>query len=67
MFFANVRENYFNKVGAFLDPNGTRFARCPFRAQKSLDFKARPFQWASKLDFPASKSLRPAPYKQQVH
>jgi hypothetical protein len=23
----------------FLGPNGTRFARCPFRAQKSLDFQ----------------------------
>ncbi len=30
----------------FLGPNGTRCARCHFRAQKSLDFRAHPFERA---------------------
>jgi hypothetical protein len=39
----------------------------PFQGQKSLDFQSPPLPMALKMDFPASKSLRPAPYKQQVH
>ncbi len=31
----------------FVGPNDTSFARCHFRAQKSLDSRARPFQWPS--------------------
>ena len=47
----------------FLGPNGTRFARCHFRAQKSLDFQGPPLV----MILHASKPLRTAPYKQQVH
>ncbi len=38
-----------------------------FRAQKSLNFQGPPHPMALEGNFPASKSLRPAPYKQQVH
>ncbi len=51
----------------FLGPNGTRCARCLLRAQKSLDFQGPPLQTALVMDFPASNSIRPAPYKQHVH
>ncbi len=47
--------------------NGARFARCHFRAPKSLDFQGRPFPMTLKLYLHASKSLIPDPYKQQVH
>jgi hypothetical protein len=47
-------------------PNGTRFAHCYFRAQRSLDFQGPPLPMAFKMDFLPSKSLCPAPYKQQV-
>jgi hypothetical protein len=50
----------------FFGPNGTRFAFFHFRAQKSLDFQDPPFPMALEMDFPASKSLRPAPYKQHA-
>jgi hypothetical protein len=36
----------------FLGPNGTHFACCHFRAQKSLNFQGHPFQWLSKWIFP---------------
>ncbi len=36
-------------------------------AQKSLDFQGPPLPMALEVNFPASKSLRPAPYNQQVH
>jgi hypothetical protein len=35
-----------------LDPNGTCFACCHFRAQKVSIFKAYPIQWPSKWIFP---------------
>jgi hypothetical protein len=50
----------------FFGPNDTRFARCHFRAQKSLDFQGPPLPMALEMDIPASKSLRLATYKQQV-
>jgi hypothetical protein len=50
-----------------LIPNGTRFARCDFRTQKSLDFQGLPPPIALEMDFPTSKALRPPPYKQQEH
>jgi hypothetical protein len=34
--------------------------------KKSLDFQGPPLPMALEMDFPASKSLRPAPNKQQV-
>jgi hypothetical protein len=51
----------------FLGPNGTLFARCHFRAQKSLDFQCPPLPMALVIDMPDSKSLLTVPYKQQVH
>jgi hypothetical protein len=45
-------------------PNGTRYPRCHFRAQKCLDFQGPPLPMALEMDLPPSKSLRPAPYKQ---
>ncbi len=51
----------------FLGPNCTRVARCHFRPQKSLDFQGTSLPMALEMDFTASKSLRPAPYKQHVH
>jgi hypothetical protein len=54
-------------VVTFLGPKGTRFALCHFRSQKSLDFQGPPLPMALEMDFPASKSLHPAPYKRQVH
>jgi hypothetical protein len=63
---------YLTKNLDFFGPNGIRFARCNFRAQKSLDFQGPPLPMALEMDFPPSKSLRPAPYiyiyyNQQVH
>jgi hypothetical protein len=54
-------------ISTFLGPNGTCLARCHFRAQKSLDFQAPPLPMGLEMDFPVTKSLRPAQYKQQVH
>ncbi len=54
------------KILTFLGPNGTRFARCRCRAQKSLDFQGPSLPMTIEMDFPPSKSLRPAPFKQQV-
>ncbi len=51
----------------FLGRNGTRFALRHFRAQRSLDFQSPPFPMALEKDLPASKSLHPALYKQEVH
>jgi hypothetical protein len=39
----------------------------PFWPKKVSIFRGHYFQWPSKWMLPASKSLRPAPYKQQVH
>jgi hypothetical protein len=38
-----------------------------FGPKKSLDFQGPPHQTALVIDFPKSKSICPAPYKQQVH
>ncbi len=43
------------------------FARCHFKAQKSLDIQGPPLPMALEMDLTPSKSLRPAPYKKQVH
>jgi len=37
------------------------------RAQKNRDFQGPPLQMALEMDLAASKSLYPAPFKQQVH
>jgi hypothetical protein len=50
----------------FLSPNGTKFACCHIRAQKGLNFQSPTLPVALEIDLSASKSLRPAPYKQQV-
>ncbi len=39
---------------------------CHFMAQKCLDFQGPLLSVALEIDLPASKSLRPASYKQQV-
>jgi hypothetical protein len=49
--------------GLFFGPNGTGFARFHFRAQISLNFQGPPLPMALEMDFPATKSLRLAPYK----
>jgi hypothetical protein len=54
-------------ISTYLGPNGTRFARGHFRDHKNLDFQGPLPPMALEMDFPPSKSLRPAPYKQQVH
>ncbi len=36
-------------------------------AKNSLDFQGPPLPMALEVNFAASKSLRPAPYNQQVH
>ncbi len=51
----------------FNDLNSTRFARRHFRGPKSLIFQGPPLPIALKMDLSPSNSLRPAPYKQQVH
>ena len=43
------------------------FAHNHFRAPKCFDFQGPPLATDLVKDSPASKSLRPAPYKQQVH
>jgi hypothetical protein len=44
------------------------WARCHFRARKSLDFQDPPLLIALVMDLARiKKSLRPATYKQQVH
>ncbi len=50
----------------FLGPNGTRFARCHFRAQKSLDFQSPPLPMPLVMMLHASKPGT-ASYKQQGH
>jgi hypothetical protein len=45
----------------------SRFARCNFRAQKSLDFLGPLLPMVLEMDVARIKSLRPAPNKQQVH
>jgi hypothetical protein len=47
------------EILTFLGPNGTPFA--------CFDFQGTPLPIALEMDFPASKSLRPASYKQHVH
>ncbi len=49
------------KISAFLGPNGTRFARDHFRAQKSLDFQGPPLPMALEMDVAHIKiiSFRP--------
>ncbi len=37
------------KISTFLGPNGTRFARCHFRAQESLDFQGPPLPMTLKI------------------
>ena len=49
----------------FFGQNGTCFARCHLRAQKSLDFQGPALPMAFETDFPATKSLRPASCEQQ--
>jgi hypothetical protein len=61
--FLDTFEGVGPEISTFLGPNGTSYARCHFRAQKSLDFRAHPFKRITTL----SKYIRPAPYKQQVH
>jgi hypothetical protein len=39
----------------------------PFQGPKISRFQGPPLQTALVMDFPSSKSIRPAPYKQQVH
>jgi hypothetical protein len=56
--FGGPLEGWALKIEAFLG-----FARCHFRAQKSLDFQGPPLPMALEMDFPALKSLRPALYK----
>jgi hypothetical protein len=44
---------YMISISTFLDPNGTRFACCHFRAQKCLDFQVPPsLHWPLKLICP---------------
>jgi hypothetical protein len=51
------------KISTFLDPNGTCFASCHFRAQKSFDFQGPSLPMALEMDLPPSKSLCPARYR----
>jgi hypothetical protein len=53
--------------GVLNGSTGTRFTRCHFRAQKSLDFQRQLLPMAPVMDLPASKSLHSIPYKQHVH
>jgi hypothetical protein len=50
------------EILTFLSPNGIRYARSHFTAQKSLDFRAHPFNasaiWAQK-----SRDFRAHPFK----
>ncbi len=39
-----------HNIHNFLDPNGIRFARCYFRAQKSLDFQGPTLPMAHVID-----------------
>ncbi len=42
-------------------------AQIAFQDPKSLDFQGPPLPMALEIDFPLTKSLLPAPYKQQIH
>jgi hypothetical protein len=42
----------------FSGPNGTRFARCHFKAQKSLDFQSPPFPMALVVDVALKRKPR---------
>jgi hypothetical protein len=67
-FLVLIKSAYANiMISTFLGTNGTCFACRHFRARKSLDIQGPPLPMALKMDLPASKSLRPTPYKQQVH
>ncbi len=70
ILFVTFLTVFFQKAAlnsTILDPNCTRFARCHFRTQKSLNFQGPPLPMALEMDFSPSKSLRPAPYKQKEH
>jgi hypothetical protein len=54
------------EIKTFLGPEMATSAASAFWAQKSQDFKAHPFKHPEEW-FPPSKSIGPAPYKQQVH
>jgi hypothetical protein len=51
--------------GTFSDPNGTRFARSHFPAQKSHEqnFQGPPLPIALEMDLFPSESLHPVPFK----
>ncbi len=51
----------------FFVPKWHSLRSLPFKGPKSLDFQGPPLQTALVMDLPPSKSIRPAPYKQQVH
>jgi hypothetical protein len=51
----------------FFRPKLHSLRSLPFQVPKSLDFQGPPLPIALEMDFTASKSLRPALYKQQVH
>jgi hypothetical protein len=55
--FLGAFEEVGPEISTFLGPNGTCYARCHFRAQKSLDFMAHPFKRPSLWIFP-----HPNPY-----
>jgi hypothetical protein len=60
------------KILTFLGPNATpklALALLPDISEppKVLIYRAHPFQWALEMDLPPSKSLHPAPCKQQVY
>ncbi len=46
----------------FLGPSDTSFARCLFRAQKSLDFQGPPLPMALEIEFSRIKIITFAPY-----
>ncbi len=50
-------------ISTFLGPKGTRCARCHFRAQKSLDFRAYPLKMALVMDIARLKIIKYRPIK----
>jgi hypothetical protein len=46
------------QISTFLGPNGTRFAGCHFRTQKSLDFQSPVIPMALVMDITRIKSIK---------
>jgi hypothetical protein len=55
------------EIPDFFGPKWHSLRSLPFQGPKKSRFQGPPLQTALVMDFPPSKTIRPAPYKRQVH